>query len=207
MTTIKVYDCPSDPGNQNLETPGQATQRIKGNYVVNWGNMHYDQDTGNEGEGNPYNNGPGGAVVYFGGAPFALDRSFGLQSITDGTSNTLLMSEVVNPAPKGSANYQSDHRGDIYNDDWNCAMFMGYTPPNTRIPDQVPVECVYPFGNNPPCVSRFPAFNAARSFHSGGVNALMADGSVRFAKNSIAMNIWQALSTSRGGEVIGANQY
>ena len=34
-----------------------------------------------------------------------------------------------------SAGASYDHRGDIYNDDYNCAMFMAYTPPNSKIPD------------------------------------------------------------------------
>jgi prepilin-type processing-associated H-X9-DG protein len=42
----------------------------------------------------------------------------------------------------------------------------------------------------------------ARSLHTGGVNAALCDGSVRFIRDSISMPIWQALSTARGGEVI-----
>jgi prepilin-type processing-associated H-X9-DG protein len=36
-------------------------------------------------------------------------------------------------------------------------------------------------------------FYAARSFHSGGVNAALSDGSVRFVSNSIDKNEWQHL--------------
>jgi len=39
------------------------------------------------------------------------------------------------------------------------------------------------------------------------VNAVFCDGSVKFVKNSIALNIWRALSTSQGGEVISADAY
>ncbi|HEY2156132.1 MAG TPA: H-X9-DG-CTERM domain-containing protein, partial [Isosphaeraceae bacterium] len=45
------------------------------------------------------------------------------------------------------------------------------------------------------------------SRHSGGVNVLMCDGSVRFAKNSIAAQTWWALATKAGGEVISADQF
>ena len=41
----------------------------------------------------------------------------------------------------------------------------------------------------------------ARSFHSGGVNALMMDGSVRFMLNSIPQATWRALGTPIGGEI------
>ncbi|WP_165248695.1 DUF1559 domain-containing protein [Paludisphaera soli] len=43
------------------------------------------------------------------------------------------------------------------------------------------------------------------SNHSGGVNAGMADGSVRFIKDSISLPTWWALGTRAGGEVISAD--
>ena len=48
---------------------------------------------------------------------------------------------------------------------------------------------------------------AARSFHPGGVNALFADGSVRFVKNTVNVATWQALGSRNGGEVISADSY
>ena len=48
---------------------------------------------------------------------------------------------------------------------------------------------------------------AARSKHSGGVNALMADGSSRFVKDSIALPTWRALASLGGGEVISSDSY
>ena len=54
-----------------------------------------------------------------------------------------------------------------------------------------------------------PSFAAitARSFHSGGVNTLLGDGSVKFMKSSIDGNVWRALGSLNGGEVIGADAY
>lgn len=43
---------------------------------------------------------------------------------------------------------------------------------------------------------------SARSSHSGGVNGLFMDGSVKLFKDSINLSIWRALGTSRGGEAI-----
>jgi prepilin-type processing-associated H-X9-DG protein len=54
-----------------------------------------------------------------------------------------------------------------------------------------------------------PTFAAitARSYHPGGVNMLLADGSVRFIKDSIAGNVWRGLGSISGGDVISADAY
>src|SRR4051794_33392363 len=47
----------------------------------------------------------------------------------------------------------------------------------------------------------------ARSYHPGGVNALLAGGSVRSIKSSINGLVWRALGTVGGGEVISAGSF
>ena len=47
----------------------------------------------------------------------------------------------------------------------------------------------------------------SRSFHPGGVNAQMMDGSIRFVKSSINQATWRALGTRAGGEIISADSY
>ncbi len=47
----------------------------------------------------------------------------------------------------------------------------------------------------------------ASSYHPSGVNALFADGSVHFIKNSISPVNWRALGTVAGGEVLSSDQY
>ena len=44
---------------------------------------------------------------------------------------------------------------------------------------------------------------AARSYHTGGVNVLLCDGSVRFVRDGIDAVSWRSLATRAGGEVIG----
>ena len=48
---------------------------------------------------------------------------------------------------------------------------------------------------------------SASSKHPGGVNALFADGSVHFVKNTVNPVTWYGLGTIAGGEVISSDQY
>jgi len=47
----------------------------------------------------------------------------------------------------------------------------------------------------------------ANSTHAGGVNMALADGSVRFIKDSINLQTWWALGSRNGGEVLSADSY
>jgi prepilin-type processing-associated H-X9-DG protein len=192
---VSVYLCPADPGSSTPIDLGRPTQRVRGNYAVNWGNTHFDQARGPD----PFV-GPLGSAKFL-GAPFGYDACYPLSGIVDGMANTLLMSELLNPAPFTSP---SNRRGDIHGDDPNAAMFMAYAPPNATTPDQMPRVVGSPgcvaSGPSTPCNLLSPAFNTARSLHPGGVNVLMADGTVRFIKDSIHLETWRMVSTSRGGE-------
>jgi prepilin-type N-terminal cleavage/methylation domain-containing protein/prepilin-type processing-associated H-X9-DG protein len=50
-------------------------------------------------------------------------------------------------------------------------------------------------------------YSNADSLHAGGVNTLMADGSVRFIKESINQRTWWTMGTKAGGEVISADSF
>ena len=47
----------------------------------------------------------------------------------------------------------------------------------------------------------------ANSRHPGGVNVCLADGSVRFVKDTVNVQTWRALGTRNGGEVLSADSY
>jgi prepilin-type N-terminal cleavage/methylation domain-containing protein/prepilin-type processing-associated H-X9-DG protein len=47
----------------------------------------------------------------------------------------------------------------------------------------------------------------ASSLHSGGINVLMGDGSVRFIKDSIQLNTWWAIGSKDGDESVSSDQY
>ncbi len=64
--------------------------------------------------------------------------------------------------------------------------------PNSTIPD-----CVLPGS-----LHGVAGLAGARSNHPGGVNAAMADSSVRFIANSIDRRTWKAIGTRSGGEAV-----
>ena len=157
---VSAYDCPSDPSASTIEEPISGFPRAKADYMVNFGNTHFDQDRAN----NPFtgpSNVAGQTTVTYSRAPFGLNTSAGLRDMIDGTSNTLLYSEVVIGTNNGN---NSDHRGDIYNDDTNCFHFNVYTTPNTQLtPDWMQNGwCQYPNYNNPPCVNSRPPRSTRR---------------------------------------------
>jgi prepilin-type N-terminal cleavage/methylation domain-containing protein/prepilin-type processing-associated H-X9-DG protein len=67
---------------------------------------------------------------------------------------------------------------------------------------------VPPNWQNRDCL-RWPAVShghlAARSYHDGGVNVVMADGSVHFVSNTIDLRVWRALGSKAGNESVGSS--
>ncbi|MCA1693525.1 MAG: DUF1559 domain-containing protein, partial [Actinobacteria bacterium] len=45
----------------------------------------------------------------------------------------------------------------------------------------------------------------ASSYHSGGVNVGLLDGSVKFIKDSVSLATWGAIATKSGGEVVSSD--
>jgi prepilin-type N-terminal cleavage/methylation domain-containing protein/prepilin-type processing-associated H-X9-DG protein len=217
QTKLSLFQCPSDPnaGAMWLSTNlAKTPNRAKGNYVVNWGNSDYEQSMTATSSFSPANLGPFGTVVAIRG-PFRVNNTttaispFGIRDILDGTSNTMMASEVVIAS---DFNGRSDSRGDIWSGTTKCGyMFTAATSPNSFIVDQLDGTsgCPNP-ANKPPCYAASGAtreFNAARSFHPGGVDVLFCDGSVKFIKDTTNLATWRALSTKDGGEVISSDAY
>lgn len=44
---------------------------------------------------------------------------------------------------------------------------------------------------------------SARSYHTGGVNVVFADGAARFVSEDVDLGVWRALASIRGEEVVG----
>ena len=60
---------------------------------------------------------------------------------------------------------------------------------------------------NPYYAGVFDTWITAGSNHSGGVNVCMADGSVKFIKDSIAAPTWWALGSRSQGEIVSSDAY
>ena len=107
-----------------------------------------------------------------------FQRPLRLTQISDGTSNTFMIGEDV-PALDiySSWPYSNNATG-------TCAI-----PPNVRGPNGQP----YPPSN-------WENGESFRSRHPGGVQFACADGSVRFISDGIALPVYRALATIRGGE-------
>ena len=81
----------------------------------------------------------------------------------------------------------------------------GYTMGNVLLPpnpgySNCDVTTATPEYNN-------PGTYGLSSFHPGGANVLMCDGSVRFMKNSVSMPTLWALGTIAQGEIISSDSY
>ncbi len=79
---------------------------------------------------------------------------------------------------------------------FQMTMYGHVIGPNSKIPD-CGVSSSVPDGNNEPQVI------GARSYHTGIVHGLLADGSARGFGENIDINLWQGLGTRAGGEVLG----
>jgi hypothetical protein len=125
-----------------------------------------------------------------------------LRRISDGSSKTLMMSEVKVVLPNGAG-----WGGPL--SDFITALggqtFQAWLPPNSPVPDEIARLIIGPeyYLNNkiPVPISATHSYTqsiAARSHHAGGVNAVRCDGSVHFAPNDIDLQVWRALSTAEG---------
>jgi prepilin-type N-terminal cleavage/methylation domain-containing protein/prepilin-type processing-associated H-X9-DG protein len=191
---LKIYYCPSDRFGAYLNSAGDNYIRAKGNYHLNFGPIMHPHP--NAIANPPVAWGPFGYRDFTNGNTPRYTR---IGEISDGTSNTLLMSEMI--MPRDDAN---DHRGDFLNDDFACTYFATLITPNSTSPDViVAARCPSPNPPGMPCVGGNNRHKAVRSRHPNGVNVSLCDGSVRYVSNNISLVTWQALGTMNGGDAVG----
>jgi prepilin-type N-terminal cleavage/methylation domain-containing protein/prepilin-type processing-associated H-X9-DG protein len=198
QTPVTLFVCPSD--GRRGQVPGMTTSGT--NYVANNG-------SGTVGYG----------LIASGDGLFTQTPvRFG--DITDGASNTAAFSEsllgsghvpaspaeadprfIVLEVPGGNdttpaacesaaGTFTAIRGGKWIDGHYGNTLYNHFYPPNAKNWD-----C----GNG----SHNKGLSTARSNHAGGVNVLLADGSVRFLRNTVTQETWRALGTRAGGEVMG----
>jgi prepilin-type N-terminal cleavage/methylation domain-containing protein/prepilin-type processing-associated H-X9-DG protein len=199
-TRLSVYLCPSDLTNAPITwaVNGITYACTSQNYAANFGNTTVLQA---DFQGIPFRGAPFVDI----GSPLGdynqpARATVGFGTITDGLSNTMLLSEVV-------VGQGQDLRGFSW---WgDAATSEAFATPNSSFPDVLfsPLYCINQ-SPNPPCTvatTSLPEMYAARSRHAGGVHVAMADGAVRFSKDSVNLQVWRMLSMAAGSEVIAVD--
>jgi prepilin-type processing-associated H-X9-DG protein len=216
-TKVSVYQCPSDSNVGNLSTINGGTLGL----VIGVSSYFSSNGTARQYNGNNLT----GPTWYVGGNS-NMGRMITFAAVRDGLSNTVIFSEITKgnagankplsnvvdgsaPTGVGAAgsdylDYQAclagtwtslwDYKGEYWTDE---EAGRGGTYSHTMLPNTK--SCNYGGAwDNRIC---------AGSYHSGGVNALMMDGSVKFIKNSINYPTWLGLGTVSLGEVISSDSY
>ncbi len=148
-----------------------------------------------------------------------LGRGNRLSRITDGMSHTVMLSEVLYWTDTNDRGGSVDESVPQGNDDWRgvwmipamgAGAFSGFYPPNSGQPDVI-AACGTGLMQRSGVARRMPCtedrdtantFAAARSAHTGGVNAATGDGAVAFISDEIDRIVWQGRCTRAGKEVV-----
>ena len=214
---IPTYACPTDPtGDLSRDPGGGKVILYPTTYAFNFGTWFvYDPVTGRGGDG-----------------LFHPNSRLRIASVTDGTTNTMLASEVKAWQPYRRNGGPTDTNvpddvtaaeaavasgGEFKNTghtEWPDGRVHHHGFTTAMVPNTV-VNCTdgtdtfdcdynsWQEGKNG--INRSPSYAiiTARSHHEGAVHVVLADGSARMVSENIDRNIWRALGTRNGGEIIG----
>lgn len=212
QTRVETYFCPSDPGDR--ERPDGAITHYPLTYGVNMGTWFVF---------NPNSQSGGNGLVY----PNSKTR---FRDVIDGTSTTLAFAEVkawspylrdggnpgISYAPIPAADSVSSLGGNFKVDsghtEWvdgrvHQTGFTGTFTPNTLVThstgsDTYDVDFNSSREGDTTNQLTYGAVTS-RSYHPGGVQVALTDGSARFVSEDIDITTWRALTTRAGSEVVG----
>ena len=195
-TQITTLLCPSDPSSTQARTDRANTggyacgnTNYKGVAGSNWAWGSYT-NTGPSGNNNGLDAGDGcfyrSDGIYSVSPTVQYRRTLRLELITDGTSNTLMLGE------------------DLPGINQHCGWpNSNYSTGTCAIPLNNALVAGQPGYNN---IGDWPNVYSIRSRHSGGANFALADGSIRFVRDSITLANYRAAATIRGGEALSLDQ-
>jgi prepilin-type N-terminal cleavage/methylation domain-containing protein/prepilin-type processing-associated H-X9-DG protein len=136
----------------------------------------------------------GVTVKYWTDNAHTATNSINLGGITDGTSNTLMVAEArihLAYVDAGQSGYNSDNE-DCFRTGWaDDAGRRGSNPPEPDISD--------------PSAAGSLCHNKFGSSHTGGLNGVMADGSVRFIRFTVTQAVFQNVCIRNDGQVINTD--
>ena len=210
---IKVFVCPSNPQGDQLVN----YDPIMASYGLPPGNMYSRTDywtfrgvddtfwnncvaTATPPYPNPGNLSDCAALSTFSGKPTLI-------GISDGTSNTLLYTEITRGTPYARGQQLSLSPPPFTSPDPSMYIRASWADQNGT-----PRLRGYTVTTNPTTVTATGCqtinstnHEAPYAFHTGGVNALRADGSVAFLKDSTPANVLAAFITRAGGETLSVD--
>ena len=171
---IPTFQCPSHPG---AASEGTTNVRYYSHYNGSAGSDAYPG-----GSDNQYDN----DMRDLNGVLFSLSE-VAMRDITDGTSQTVMVGETINAPEKYWHRFYifdnaiDDGEGSDYS---RCLCVMGNRNGGFYPPNPVDTNNELGFG----------------SYHPGGSQVALADGSVRFVSSTIERAVWLAIGTRNGGE-------
>ncbi len=215
-TKVNAYFCPSDQQSIPLD-PARYIATAQTSYGMNLGNTELFMNT--------YAN-PPTTLAYCGkippDGPFGLEYTFRVADMLDGTSNTIYFGETSRfrgePSMFGSLTSFFNTwttAGSTWDPDdvgGTRPSGMAYTVPQINSPAQQFSARTFITTSNytnwwtsaaGPTYGQF----GFHSFHPGGANFVMGDGSVRFLKQTMNPVALRGLGSRAGGEVISADSY
>jgi prepilin-type N-terminal cleavage/methylation domain-containing protein/prepilin-type processing-associated H-X9-DG protein len=205
MSQLAFFSCPSDPHQPYVSTVNSGRNDIP--HLPQLAVSSYAVNTGTGGPPDcctdntlPYRVGD----LKHNNNGFAdYGRPRGVEEFTDGTSNTLAVGETAYDNDGAWYGIQGG-KCSGFNSEFNVWTISLRHGSNTRSPKN-------PINTLPGLLISAGGVcgmnSAFGSRHPGGANFLVTDGSVRFVKNSINRNIYMAVCTRNGGEVVSSDSF
>ncbi|GAA4421951.1 DUF1559 domain-containing protein [Bremerella cremea] len=197
--------CPSSPlpevESQNTSANGTVSLQVT-SYVGIEGSYYQGGTTSVDSTFNYYENPWGYGRASFNGMMLPISSSvnaIGLESATDGTSNTMIVSEQSDFFIDASGNKVAKRSGGHAGRTWSS----GYSADNWEANVTTIRYPIAAYGGTGTTENYFGNISLV-SAHPGGVEAALTDGSVRFLSETMDFAILNGLADRQDGNVLGS---